>query len=306
MNWQAVSFDWNQVRAFLATVEEGSLSAAARALGVTQPTLSRQVAALEDDLGVILFERGTRAMTLTAPGLELVEHVRAMYRAANAISLTASGQAQDIAGAICIATTNTMATYHLPAVLEQLRVLAPDLHVNVTTSNELRNLIEREADIAIRHARPTQAELIAKLVRETTARLYASQAYYDQLEQPITAASLSRAKFIGFDTPERLAPHLNEAGLTLSRQNFPLSTESGTATMEMVRRGLGLGLLVDEDARLFRDLVCVAPDLVALPIPVWLVTHRELHTSRRIRLVFDLLADHLAALPHSPPLPPHT
>ena len=174
MNWQAISFDWNQVRAFLATVEEGSLSAAARALGQTQPTLSRQVSGLEQDLGVTLFERGPRTMTLTDAGVELVDHVRAMGEAAAYLSLAASGQSQAIEGHVSITATDMMATYLLPTMLNRLRESAPNIIVELIASNDVRDLIKREADIAIRHARPDQADLIAKLVGNVSAQLYAS------------------------------------------------------------------------------------------------------------------------------------
>ena len=110
MEWQSVAFDWNQVRAFLVTAEEGSFSAAARALGLTQPTLGRQVAALEDYLGVTLFERLGRSLSLTQSGLELLDHVRAMGDAASRISLTASGQSQRIEGQVCITATDVLET----------------------------------------------------------------------------------------------------------------------------------------------------------------------------------------------------
>lgn len=292
MNWQAIGFDWNQARAFLATAEEGSLSAAARALGQTQPTLSRQVAALEESLGVTLFERVGRSLSLTQPGLELLDHFRAMGDAASRISLAASGQSQAIEGQVSITATNWTATYHLPAVLKQLREIAPAIEVHVVDSNELRDLTRREADIAIRHVRPEQPDLIAKKVGETSAHLYAAPEYLERLGRPETAGDLSDAAFIGVDNAERLLPVLNGLGLSLTRQNFKLITSSGTVILELVRQGLGISLLTKDIAALTPGLEPVLPALDPIPVPVWLVTHRELHTSRRIRLVFDLLADY--------------
>ena len=294
MNWQAVSFDWNQARAFLATAEEGSLSAAARALGQTQPTLSRQVAALEEALAVTLFERVGRSLSLTQPGLELLEHFRAMGDAASRISLTASGQSQAIEGQVSITATNWTATYHLPAVLKQLREIAPAIEIHVVDSNELRDLTRREADIAIRHVRPEQPDLIAKLVGETSAHLYAAPEYLDRHGRPETASDLSGAAFIGVEDAERLLPVLNGLGLSLTRQNFNLITSSGTVIVELVRQGLGISLLTRDIAALTPGLEPVLPELDPIPVPIWLVTHRELHTSRRIRLVFDLLAEYFA------------
>lgn len=294
MNWDAADFDWNQARAFLAAAEEGSLSAAARALGVTQPTLSRQVSALEDKLDVTLFERGPRAMTLTVAGRELMAHVRAMHEAATRMSLVASGQSQTIAGMVRIASTHSMATYHLPLILRELRGLAPELEVEVKTSNSLQDLIQREADIAIRHARPSEPELIAKLVRTSTGNLYASSEYLSRVGRPGSKEELSQLDFIGFEHIDQLIPFFADLGIELTRANFPISADTGPICTEFTRHGLGIGLLLDHDAAHFPELERVWPGFKSIEIQTWLVTHRELHTSRRIRLVYDLLAQHLA------------
>ncbi|HIP77178.1 MAG TPA: LysR family transcriptional regulator [Kiloniellaceae bacterium] len=294
MNWQSVAFDWNQARAFLVTAEEGSLSAAARALGLTQPTLSRQVAALERELGITLFERVGRTLSLTQAGRDLLDHFRAMGEAATRISLTASGHSQAIEGHVRITATHMVATYHLPPVLKELRRRAPGIEIDVVASNEVRDLTRREADISIRHGRPEQPDLIAKLIRESVARLYASRDYLDKHGRPQSAEDLSDAEFIGFGDPDFLVPVLNSLGLSVTRRNFKLTTANGTVFVQLVRQGLGMSILVKEDAELFPDLEPVLPSLTPFPVPTWLVTHRELRTSRRIRVVFDHLAEALA------------
>jgi len=294
MNWKAITFDWNQARAFLATAEEGSLSAAARALGLTQPTLGRQIAALEDELGVLLFERVGRSLALTQSGLELLDHVRAMGEAAGQLSLTASGQSQTIEGQVVITASDLLSAKWLPGILKQLREKAPGIEVEVVASNAVRDLRRREADIAIRHVRPEQPDLIAKLVRETTGHLYASTEYLDRHGRPRSPEDLSDADFIGTEDPERMIPILNGLGLSLTRRNFKLTSANGVVIYELVRQGLGIGAMVKENAEVTPGLECVLPDLDPIPIPICLVTHRELHTSRRIRLVFDFLADALA------------
>ena len=296
MNWQAISFDWNQVRAFLATVEEGSLSAAARALGQTQPTLSRQVSGLEQDLGVTLFERGPRAMTLTDAGVELVDHVRAMGEAAASLSLAASGQSQAIEGHVSITATDMMATYVLPTALKQLRETAPNIVVELIASNDVRDLTKREADIAIRHARPEQADLIAKLVGNASAHLYASKSYLTAAGHPASTGELSTLTFIGMPPDGRYLAMMQALGLELSAEQFKIRTASGTAVIELVRRGMGISFLPRQAVDLFPELVPVLTDRVSFPIPIWLVTHRELHTSRRIRVVYDLLNVTLAEM----------
>ena len=294
MNWQAISFDWNQVRAFLATAEEGSLSAAARSLGLTQPTLSRQITALEEALGVTLFERGHRTTTPTAVGFELLDYARSFADAAGRMSLAASGQSQAVEGKVSITSTSTMATFYLPRILKRLREEAPGIVVQVNTSNELRDLTRREADIAIRHARPEQPDLIGKLIRETTAHLYASKSFLDAHGRPATPAELSTTDFIGFDPPERFLAALNELGLSLTMENFKLITASGNVLIEFLRQGLGVSALTKDMADRYPELEMALPSLPPFPVPLWLVTHRELNTSRRIRIVFDILAEELA------------
>ena len=293
MNWAAVSFDWNQARAFLATAEEGSLSAAARALGQTQPTLSRQVAALEQELGVTLFERVGRSLALTKSGIDLLDHFRAMGEAAGRVSLTAAGQAQAVEGHVSITATNWMATYHLPAVLARLREVAPGISVTVVASNDVRDLRRREADIAIRHARPEDPELIAKRIGEVSAHLYAAPAYLEKYGRPKTVADLADAHFVGFEHPERLLPLFESLGVALTPGHFMLTSASGTVILALVERGLGIAPLTADIAALWPGLERVLPDLEVATVPTWLVTHRELHTNRRIRLVYDLLADQL-------------
>lgn len=293
MNWAAISFDWNQVRAFLATVEEGSLSAAARALRLTQPTLGRQVTALEDSLGVVLFERIGRSLVLTPSGLELLDHVRDMGEAANRISLAASGRSQVIEGVVRITASDAMAAYFLPSVLLQLRKVAPGILVEVVASNALRDLRRREADIAIRHVRPDQPDLIARLVAETTGHLYAAPSYLERVGRPGDMADMERLDFIGFEQGDDLLNGLNAMGLNLTRRNFPIVADNGVVAWEMTKQGLGVGVMTREIAESTPEVEMVLPEFAPVPVPVWLTTHRELHSSRRIRLVYDLLAQAL-------------
>ncbi len=296
MTWDDIAFDWNQVRAFLATSEEGSLSAAARALHQTQPTLSRQVTNLEQALGVTLFERGHRQVRLTAAGLELLEHVRAMAEAANRVSLAASGQSQAIEGRVRITATELLAAYHLPPMLRKLREQAPGIVVEVVASDQLRDLIRREADIAIRHAQPTQPDLIARRVGFVRGHVYAARRLLDEVGMPRTFDDLSDQDFVGIEDTEALLVGLAKLGLELRLEQFRVHAASGNCMLQLIREGLGFGFLPMDMAGLFDDLVCVLPELFGPEIPVWLVSHRELHTSRRIRVVYDLLSEELETL----------
>ncbi len=294
MDWRAVTFDWNRARAFLVTAEEGSLSAAARALEMTQPTLGRQVAALEEELGVPLFERGGRGMALTPNGLDLLDHVRAMGEAANRLSLSASGQSTSLEGNVCITATEITAAYLLPPVVRKLRRLEPGITVEIVASNSASDLKRREADIAIRIFRPTQPDLVAKRIRGMQARLYATPGYLATLGNPRTAADLADADFLGFDRTDRFIAVLREAGLDVTSRQFPVITENHLVQWELVKQGMGIGPMVT-DVGDHEPLVRPAlPDLLPFRGEVWLVAHRELRTSRRIRRVFDFLAEELA------------
>lgn len=298
MNWQAISFDWNQVRAFLATVEEGSLSAAARALRQSQPTLGRQVAALEEALGVVLFERVGKALILTEAGRDLVEHVRVMAEAAGRISLTATGKSQAVEGRVRITASDLVAARVLPPILERLPEIAPGISIDLISSNSVQDLRRREADIAVRHVRPDQPDLTARLVREATAGFYASQAYFDRHGRPETIADLAGARMLGYDSVDTYLEYFKDLGLPISDKNFAWVSNSGVAYLELLQRGLGIGVIMRDMADPVPDLQRVLPDaLPDIPVPYWLVTHRELQSSRRIRVVFDLLADGLANRP---------
>lgn len=292
MDWNAISFDWNQARAFLATAEEGSLSAAARALNTTQPTIGRQVSALEETLEVALFERVGRGLLLTHAGRELAAHIGAMRDAATRVSLTASSHSEVIEGEVCITASDVMAVYALPEFLKKLHQIAPKMDVTIDASNSLQDLQRREADIAIRHVRPDQPELIARLVREDTAHFYASPEYLNHFGRPKDKADLIRHKLISFGEPDQTMRYLDTIGITLERSNFLFHSENGLVSWEMTKAGLGIGIMGDLIARQTPAVEQVLPD-TTITYPVWLTTHKELHTSKRIRLVFDLLDAHL-------------
>ncbi len=294
MDWRSIKFDWNRARAFLVTAEEGSLSAAARALGMTQPTLGRQVTALEKELGVALFERVGLGLILTPTGLELVEHVRAMGDAASRISLSASGQSQSIEGNVCITVSEVYAVFILPPIIAKLRKMEPKIHIEIIATNTTSDLRRREADIAIRNFRPTQAELIAKKIKDVSARLYATPAYLEKMGMPKSFKDFERADFISFDSTGMLINELNQRGFNLTKKNFPILTENYIAHWELVKQGLGIGIMPEEIGEAEPLVVQVLPKFKPIEFPIWLTAHRELNTSRRIRMVFDLLAEELS------------
>jgi DNA-binding transcriptional LysR family regulator len=293
MDWRSVKFDWNKARAFLVTAEEGSLSAAARALGMAQPTLGRQVDGLEQELGIVLFERVGRGLTLTPSGLELLEHVRDMGEAAGRVSMTALGQSQALEGAICISASETYAAVLLPPIIAKLRKLEPGIRVEIVVANHASDLRRREADIAIRNFRPTEPDLIAKKIGDADAVLYATPDYIEMIGNPTKPYDLRHADFVNMDHGGMMLKGLNTLGLGLTEANFPLLTESYLVMWELVRQGAAIGILDSHIGDADPVVRRVLPDLEPLVFPIWLVSHRELTTSRRIRRVYDFLAEEL-------------
>ncbi|MFP5422133.1 MAG: LysR family transcriptional regulator [Gammaproteobacteria bacterium] len=286
--------DWNQLRAFLETAETGSLSAAARKLGQSQPTLSRQVAALELALGVTLFERVGKTMAMTTTGQELLGHARVMGAAAHELGLAATGRSEEVAGVVSVATSDAVAAYLMPKILLQIRESAPGIQVEVVASDGFSDLLRREADIAIRHVRPEQPELIGRLVRQSSACFYASESWVREHGLPRTAEEAVQHDFIGMDRAGHYLQHMRSKGLQLSSANFRSYADNSVTYWEMVRQGLGIGAIMEEIARETPGMVRVLEDVSPFQLPIWLVTHRELRTARRIRIVFDLLAEILA------------
>ncbi len=285
--------DWNQLKAFLHTAQAGSLSAAARKLGLTQPTLSRQVAAIEQHMGVTLFERVGKAMVLTPTGLDLLEHARAMGAAADALGLAASGRSQAVGGVVSISASDAVAAYLLPPLIARLRDEEPGIAIEVIATNAFSDLLRREADIAIRHAKPEQPDLIARLVREAHANFYASEGWVQAHGHPRSAADAAGLPFVGSDRSGQYLAYLRQHGLHVSEDNFTCYADHNVAHWALVRQGMGIGAMMSEIAHCTPGIVRVLDDVPPVRFPIWLVTHRELRTARRIRVVFEALAQGL-------------
>ena len=285
--------DWNLFRAFHATAIAGSLTAAARKLGLTQPTLSRQVLALEDRLGVTLFERPGRKLVLTQTGQKVLEHIRTMGDAAQAASLAASGQLQELSGRVRISASDSVAAYLLPEITERLRLEAPGLTIEIDATNELSDLHQMEADIAIRHMRPDRIGLNGHHVRDTEACFYASESWLANNAQPESLAGLANACLIGFGDTARYATYLRSSGIPIDVGGFRLASSSSVVIWEMVKRGLGVAPMLRDIAELTPGLVQLLPDHESTSVPIWLVTHEALLASPRIRLVHQILSQEL-------------
>jgi len=293
MNWNAINFDWNRARAFFVTVEEGSLSAAAKALNMSQPTLGRQVSALEKELGISLFERVGRGFEITRSGMELYEHVKAMSEAANKLSLAASGRSQSIEGHVVISASVTTSAYILPPLIHKLRQKEPGIQIEIVSTNALSDLRKREADIAIRHVEPTHPELFFKKLRKTNAYLYATAGYLKKIGPIHDVADLKKASFIGFSSNHEYIEGLKKIGIELTAKNFHIISDDHIFHWQMVKQNAGIGVMLEEIAGKDPSVTPVLKKLPAMKVDNYIVAHREVKTNRRIRIVFDFLAEEL-------------
>jgi len=289
------TFDWSQAQSFLATAETGSFSEAAEQLGLSQPTVGRHVAALESDLGLLLFDRVGKSLTINERGLALVAHARAMKDAADLFSLTALGQDQRIAGPVSVTANDAFCAYLLPAIVDRIRVAYPDVQLEVISSNEVQDLGRRDADIAIRNVQPKNPDLYAKRIRTTKAYLYGATSYLDIIGRPSTLCDISkRTTFLG-DSSGRVLQMLSTMNSAIGTEQFSIVSNSGVAIWESVKRGLGLAVMFEDLAIVTPGVEAVLQQEVSAEVPIWLVTHGELRTNARMRAIFDILSQELAA-----------
>ncbi|MEM6385802.1 MAG: LysR family transcriptional regulator [Pseudomonadota bacterium] len=293
MNWAAINFDWNQARALLATVDEGSLSAAARVLNLTQPTLGRQVAALEEALGLVLFERSGRHLLPTPAAREIAEHVRKMGEAATAISLSATGQSKSLEGTVKVSATEMYGAQVVPSFVASLRKRHPGIVIEVVATNALSDLRQREADIAIRNADPKDPDMIARRLFDESGGLFASLDLVRQFGPFRSVEDLRTAPFVGFASTSGVIEELHKRQVPVTAANFVAGSENHLVHWEMARAGVGIGLNGSKIGALTDSMVPVLPEAVHFEFPVWLVAPRELKTNPRVRLVYDALSAYL-------------
>ena len=283
------SLDWTLLRSFLAVVESGSLSAAAKRISATQPTLSRHIRELEAELGVSLFTRSAQGLDPTEAALGLVDDARAMGAAAEALNLKAQGRSQQLTGTVRITTSVIVGNLILPPILADLRQAEPSIQVEIVTSDTNQNLLRRDADIAIRMANPTQNALIARKLGDTPLGLFATRAYFDRRGRVSSREDLAAHDFIGFDRSDQLIRGLAAYGLHFAREEFALRSDDQMVGWQLMLAGAGIGVAQVLLAHRYPELEQVDAGLRFAPLPVWLVMSEEVRSNARIRRVADFL-----------------
>jgi len=285
--------EWELYRSFLAVLAEGSLSGAARALGIAQPTVGRHVAALERALRMPLFTRSQTGLLPLESALSLRPYAEAMSNAVAALERAAASHGSGVRGVVRVTASEVIGVEVLPPIIARLRDQHPDLQIELVLSNRMQDLLQREADIAVRMARPVQALLIARRMGRVDVGLHATAQYLQRHGMPATTADLQRHTLIGFDQPTAF---IRAAGKSfpLRREAFALRADSDLAQLALIRSGAGIGGCQVPIGRR-EGLVRVLARQFSLPLDTWIVMHEDLRTSPRCRVTFDALVEGLRA-----------
>ena len=286
---------WELYRSFLAVSRHGSLSGAARSLRLTQPTLGRHVDQLEQALATPLFTRSPHGLISTETALGLIPIAEAMESAAEAMARAASGKVDEIAGAVRVTASDIVGAEVMPAILAEFADRHPAIAFELHLSNRTEDLLRRDADIAVRMIRPTQAGLVARRLGETVLGLHAHRRYLDAHGEPHSLADLARHRLIGFDRDLTAVKAIEGSGVALTREMFSLRTDNDLAQLAAIRAGYGIGACQIGLARRDPDMVRVLPEAFAVPLETWLVMHEDLRASLRVRRLFDHLVEGLRA-----------
>ncbi|MBL4805747.1 MAG: LysR family transcriptional regulator [Rhodobacteraceae bacterium] len=285
------NLDWALIQAFVAVAETGSLSAAARQTGHSQPTLGRQIKLIEAALGSSLFTRQPRGLQLNDVGAKILPMAQEMREAYRKFSLIAAGQSQSLKGVVRITASVLFSHYTLPPIIAHIRQQEPKIDIELAPSDTTENLLFREADIAIRMYRPTQEDLIARKLGELKTALFASNDYLARRGEPKSFEDMPNHDFVGFDRETLIIDGMKALGIPATRSDFSVRCDQQAIYWELVRAGCGIGIAQLKLGRGDQNMTQVLPQIPMANLPVWLAAPEALRITPRIRRVYDLLAE---------------
>lgn len=288
-------FDWHLVPLFLAALDQGSLMGAARQLGISQPTAGRQLTELEQQLGTVLFERTGRGLRPTPMAHGLAEAARTMAQGAATLGRQVAGAQAGLAGTVRISASQPVACVLLPPILLKMQTALPEVQVELVVTNAVSNLLEREADVALRMVRPEQGSLVARHIARVDMVVCASRHYVARHGAPAHFSDLLAHRLIGFDQADDIIRGFAAMGFHVTPGQFALRTDDLMAYWQAVCAGLGIGFVGRYMVDPSPEVQVLLPELALPHLPVWLTTHREVHTNPRIRAVCDFLAEAVPA-----------
>jgi len=286
-----IKMDWDLIHSFLAVSRTGSLSAAARELGESQPTLSRDIQAIESATKLNLFKRTTQGLTLTEAGKSLVEAATKMDEASNLFNRQVSGLSQELEGDVRISVNEIVGIHLLPPAIAAFRKENPLVNIEIVISNEASSINKREADIALRMFRPTQPDLVVKRLPDLAIAFYASDKYINEFGSPTSMAELTNHSVIGFDEKMEFIDGAAKMGQKMVREDFVLRTDHLLAQMSLARAGAGIVATHVELAKKYSELREVMTFAALPPLEFWIVCHSDTQYNARIRSLQKFLIE---------------
>lgn len=288
--------DWSLVQTFLAVAETGSLSGAARRLGLSQPTAGRQIRQVEETLSLTLFHRRPRGLVLTETGQALLPHARRMMEGMRGLSLVAAGRAETLSGPVRVTASVFTAHYHLPPILARLRAEEPEISIDLVPSDRSENLLYREADIAVRMYRSEQLDIVTRHLGELSLGFYAAKSYIARRGRPANFDKFFEHALVGYDRSDLILRGLREWGVEAKRDWFETRTDDHAVYWQLIRAGCGIGIaqlsVADRDPEVERLL----PEVPLPTLPLYLAAHEAVRHTPRIRRVWDALAEGLSGI----------
>ena len=289
----ASDIGWELYRSFLGVLNHGSLSGAARALGVAQPTIGRHVAALERSLGLALFTRSQTGFLPTEAAQSLRVYAESLQSTVAALERAAASQGSGVSGSVRVTASDMIGVEVLPPIVARLRDQHPDLAVELALTDRVQDLVRREADIAVRMIRPRQELLVARRVGQVMLGLHAHQSYLSRRGTPKHLADLANHALIGFDETTALIRDAVKKFSIWRREAFAMRTDNGLAQLALIRSGAGIGVCQCAIAHRDSQIVRILPKQFALPLETWITMHQDLRNSPRCRVTFDALVEGL-------------
>ncbi len=287
---------WDLYRSFAAVLQEGSLSGAARMLGMTQPSIARHIETLEQSVGGGLFLRSPRGLSPTDRALSLRPYAEALVATSAALLRVASTREEDVSGSIRLSASEIVAVEHLPPILAAMRLRHPNLAIELLANDAVDDLLLRQADIAVRMVEPTQRALLARRIGSLELGFYAHRDYLARNAIPLSIDELRTHNLIGTDSENPFVRRMMQSLGGMSRSDFAFRSDSTIAQLAAIRAGFGIGICQSVIARRDHNLRRVLPDAVSLQLPLWVVMHEDLRGNARCRAMFDTLAEGLRPL----------
>lgn len=290
-----INFNLALLPSFLAVLDHLTLVKAAKFLGLSQPTLGRHLLELETQLGVVLFERTGRGLVPTPQAMKLSTYAREIDNQASTLFRVAKSRKFELKGRVRISASQTVACVLLPRILAQMQIALPEIDIDLVSSNNISNLLRREADIALRMVKPNQDSLITKKIAQVQILACAHLSYIKKNGQPLKELDLLNHRMIGWDTNTEIEKHAKSLGFDPEKFNYSFKSDDHIAHWAAIQAGLGIGFTADYVVASDSKVKRLLPDLKLPVLPMWLTVHREIRESGPIRAVYDFLAKEVPA-----------